>query len=197
MPRTKEQNAEIRNQKRALILRVALKEFGTRSFDGLKIDDIVDACGFSHGLFYHYFNSKEAVYGALMEEREKHHQNFIFPAKDALNGHGLAGIKIAFEHANTLIRGPIEGTYYLKLDLLGKPIKRKSKTTSDGSIREVIYSLIREGQANGEIVLGGPDLLTNFLCDYLVGITERRISQKNDKAPSIEVDEILLLIKRG
>lgn len=68
MPRSAEHNEIIRAARRDQILRAAGRVFAKKGFTATKIADIATEAGLSHGLLYHYFRSKEAVYAALLEE---------------------------------------------------------------------------------------------------------------------------------
>ena len=68
MPRTKEQNEEIRNKTRRLILDSSLKLFANKGFHGTSINDIAQAAGISKGLTYNYFESKDKILEAIFEE---------------------------------------------------------------------------------------------------------------------------------
>jgi AcrR family transcriptional regulator len=68
MPRTKEQNEEIRNKARRLIIDSSLKLFANKGFHGTSISDIAKAAGISKGLAYNYFESKQKIVEAIFEE---------------------------------------------------------------------------------------------------------------------------------
>jgi AcrR family transcriptional regulator len=68
MPRTPENNEIIRTTRRDEIFRAASRVFAKKGFAATKIADIAAEAGLSHGLLYHYFRSKEAVYTALLDE---------------------------------------------------------------------------------------------------------------------------------
>jgi AcrR family transcriptional regulator len=67
MPRTIQQLDEIKQARRAEILDAALKVFARRGLEATKITDIAEQAGVSHGLLYHYFPTKEAVFEAIIE----------------------------------------------------------------------------------------------------------------------------------
>jgi AcrR family transcriptional regulator len=60
-PRTEQQYEQIREQKKALILRAALKLFADEGFHSTSISKIAKSAGISKGLMYNYFDSKEAL----------------------------------------------------------------------------------------------------------------------------------------
>lgn len=54
--------------KRQLLIDVATKQFAERGYDGARVDKIVEECDVSKNLLYHYFESKEALFIAVMEQ---------------------------------------------------------------------------------------------------------------------------------
>lgn len=61
--------ARVRNPERTRekILAFASAEFAARGYDGARVDAIVERCGISKNLLYHYFDSKEALFIRVME----------------------------------------------------------------------------------------------------------------------------------
>lgn len=68
MPRSKEQFKEMREKTRALILEKALYLFANKGFHGTSISDIAKEAGISKGLAYNYFESKDAILQAIMDD---------------------------------------------------------------------------------------------------------------------------------
>jgi TetR/AcrR family transcriptional regulator len=64
-PDRRSRNAE---QTRALLLEVASSEFAEKGFAGARVDAIVEKCGVSKNLIYHYFESKELLFVEVMEQ---------------------------------------------------------------------------------------------------------------------------------
>jgi len=63
------------------ILAVATKEFSARGFDGARVDDIVRRSKVSKNLVYHYFDSKEKLFIAVLESAyENMHANTDWPS---------------------------------------------------------------------------------------------------------------------
>ena len=67
MPRSKEQFKEMREKTRALILEKALYLFANKGFHGTSVSDIAKEAGISKGLAYNYFDSKDAILQAIMD----------------------------------------------------------------------------------------------------------------------------------
>ena len=53
---------------RQLLLSVATRQFAEDGYDGARVDRIVAECGVSKNLLYHYFDSKDSLFVAVMEQ---------------------------------------------------------------------------------------------------------------------------------
>ncbi len=67
MPRTKEQNEEIRAATRAAILNSALQLFAEKGYAHTTTRNIATVAGLSVGLMYHYFDNKESLLQAVFD----------------------------------------------------------------------------------------------------------------------------------
>jgi AcrR family transcriptional regulator len=66
-PRTPKQFREIRQEKRTLIMDVALEHFANEGFNNTTINHIAKHAGISKGLMYNYFESKEKLLSEILE----------------------------------------------------------------------------------------------------------------------------------
>lgn len=67
MPRSAKDNEDLRAFRREAIIAAATRVFALKGVANAKVKDIAEAAQLSHGLLYHYFSSKEAVFEALVE----------------------------------------------------------------------------------------------------------------------------------
>jgi AcrR family transcriptional regulator len=67
MPRTAEQNEQIRQATRTAIVEAAMTCFAQNGYAHTSIRQIATQAGISSGLMYHYFESKEALLEAVFE----------------------------------------------------------------------------------------------------------------------------------
>lgn len=67
MPRTVEQNNQIRNERINSILTSAMFLYATKGYDSTTLDEIAKVAGCSHGLLYHYFKDKNGIYDYLVD----------------------------------------------------------------------------------------------------------------------------------
>lgn len=66
MPRNKEANQKVKDERREKILSSALSLFATKGLAATKISDIAERTGMSQGLVYHYYKSKEEIFTWLI-----------------------------------------------------------------------------------------------------------------------------------
>jgi len=83
-PRTKKQFEEIREEKRALIMRVALELFAEKGFHSASISKISERAGISKGLLYNYFDSKEHLIKEIIEDGIDQIFEMLDPNKDGI-----------------------------------------------------------------------------------------------------------------
>lgn len=62
MPRNKQANQKVRDERRAQIRACALRLFSVKGLTATHISDIAAGCGISLGLMYHYYSCKEEIY---------------------------------------------------------------------------------------------------------------------------------------
>jgi AcrR family transcriptional regulator len=67
-PKTPEQNEEIRKKTRQRIIDAAFKKFAQEGYSRTSVSAVAKKAGISKGLIYHYFESKEAILGAIFDQ---------------------------------------------------------------------------------------------------------------------------------
>ena len=116
MPRSKEQFDEMKSSRRNEILKSALPLFSLRGYDAVKVDDITKECGCSHGLFYHYFSSKEDLFRAMMEESKAVGRR-CYPRTWLDNSNPVEAVNIFVNNIINLLLNDEENCYYMYLYL--------------------------------------------------------------------------------
>ena len=83
-PRTPEQFEEIRESRRQQIMDAALELFASEGYSHCSISQLAAHAGISKGLMYNYFNSKEALLIAIIEEGMQDIMTMIDPNHDGI-----------------------------------------------------------------------------------------------------------------
>lgn len=66
-PRTREQNEQIRSQRKQEILQAAIRVYADKGYAASEIGDVAVQAGLARGLVYYYFKDKQALFRELYE----------------------------------------------------------------------------------------------------------------------------------
>src|SRR5512147_1401810 len=83
---------------RSRILEAAIKLFSHRGYNKASVDDICAEAGISKGAFYHHFESKQALFRALLDSWLKAIDNAIEASKDKTAPETFMQMIEAFPH---------------------------------------------------------------------------------------------------
>jgi len=167
MAKSEEQNKIIRDQRYEEIGSAALKVFARKGFAATKISDITALSKVSYGLFYHYFESKEHVYEALIfnvldmfietvEEAEKKSDS-PWEQLSWFTEITFAGSLEKASDRHLLIIGA------LKSDMASEDIKENMVDKYLTAVKG-IARIIENGQAQGQFMVGNPlELAVNYM----------------------------------
>lgn len=126
MPRSPDLNREIRDARHDAILRAATKLFAKRGFSATKIGDIAEAAKLSHGLVYHYFDSKEAIFEEILESRRREAWAKLEAIRQEAGG--LAAIETFLQNAMDDTRERPEIHAMIAQAMLGQDVPEKLRT---------------------------------------------------------------------
>lgn len=186
MPRLPEQNQAIKDRRRSKLLDAALKLFATKDYRDVTVDDITKASRCSHGLFYHYFPTMEAMFAILYRE-------VIQPSKidrwaeDSRALRGAEGLKrVCFNiEEGQLLEGKESNILLAVMRLFGA-----ERGTDNAEFRErydlrpTFLRLIREGQQEGKVIDGDPEKIERaFYALAGASIANNRQSKKKKEQP--------------
>lgn len=176
MPRTPEQNHLIRDKRQRQILERALWLFAMRGFDQVTIDDITMAADCSHGLFYHYFDGKEAIFNALMGARGQFVEEGAQPLEDVLSGKGADGLKGVCDRCAKTLMMADEAVCFARLGALRRYAASSAVSPLAGTDPfPRIAAMIKEAQADGTAAPGDPETMAEAFFDFFAGAAERRL----------------------
>ena len=129
MPRSFFENKELREKRINTIVNASLKLFAIYGSKKVTIDMITKECRYSHGLFYHYFSTKEDVLNEIKRRCHKiFTEKFIELSKTSAVGYDF--LRSCLCVIVDLINDGGEGNYYVhllfstKLSYLNQGIKK-------------------------------------------------------------------------
>lgn len=196
MPRTSTQFQQMKDERRAQILVAARRVFADKGLAATKIADIAAAAGVSHGLVYHYFLSKEAVFVAIVTYAA---ESIAALTGAALERPGTPWDRLSFL-CEIMLRGMREQPEYavvMRQADATAALDQETLTVYLESLRQSYANtrtLIRAGQRAGEVVAGDADELTTTFFALINGLamTGRRL---NTAGAFPSVDTVLRLLK--
>ena len=156
MARNKDLNQKMKDARREQILSNALMLFATKGLSATKIADISSYSGFSQGLIYHYFRSKEEIFVELirtafekMNTACRELENLPLPPRDKIKM-AIDGLLKNIEESNDASR------YYLLIAQAtvseAIPDEAKSIIQKENMLPyEVMTRIMLEGQKDGSI----------------------------------------------
>lgn len=194
MPKTSEQFAAIRKERRDTILESALFLFATKGFEGANMDDVSKVADCSHGLLYHYFSSKQELFDAVVNEK-------VIPTHLAISETVNFNQKAKFVIHDLILRyfeilkGKDDRAVWAMTVILYVRLNSSMWTTvmktvkSHKPIQDWILELIVRGQAEGDFNnLEAKDMVFALLA-LVVGlcINRQRVGYRKFSCPNAEI----------
>lgn len=195
MTKSKEKNERMRKEKKALILKEALRCFTKKGLSATKIKDIAEGVGMAQGLLYNYFTSKEEIYVELISDA----LDKMNEATDILSAMSLpAGEKLS-RCIRQIIRTIDDSDEFNQTSRLiiqaantsGIPKEAKALIAAKRNHPyEVIAKIIAAGQKEGTVTDGDPDQLAILFWTSLNGLALYKASRED---PALRIEDQLLI----
>lgn len=193
MPRNKELNEKMKDERRVTIRSQALRLFATRGLAATKITDIAKAAGMAQGLLYHYYSSKDDIFVELIEHAFDR-MNVAVLALEKLEVPPQEKIKLALDN---LLHGLDEhedtGFYHLLIAQATAsetiPEEAKKIIRQKNSVPyKVMARIIARGQEEGTIKKFDPDELAMVFWTSVKGLAIHKATHGAAfKTPSSEI----------
>lgn len=201
MPRTAAQNKAIKDKRKKRLLDIALKTFALKGYLNVTIDDITKAARCSHGLFYHYFSSKDDVFQETVRYFILGSSTPLLTATEMSSCHGVEGLKKFFEIAEGIETGIPQDLYTAKIMLDLERNEVKSDLSKEAirrfAVRQTFERLIEEGQKTGDVIDGDPKDISSLFFDLIIGVFDCLLSGNQSlKKPISKSLFLSLVLKR-
>ncbi len=191
---------------RQRILKVATKVFSEKGFDGARVDDIVHLSKVTKNLVYHYFDSKERLFIAVLEAayERMHAAQMTWPLDVASPIDGIRKlVQLTFRHwrESPEFIGLLNSENFHK----GRHLRKTRQAKAGYSkLFENIANLLREGEESGdfrsgvdpvELYISISALAYHYLSNqYTLGyLLDRKLSAEDNVSGRIAHVEDLIL----
>jgi len=202
MPKTPEQNQQIKEERRSLILMTALRLFAIRGYDSVVINDITKEAECSHGLFYHYFKNKAEVFLELMKIAEERSSRKRKEEQDFGKVPAISAIRIIVTHMIDEIYLEDESPYFLYMFVnmhLQKTLPEPPVGKARGPKKTFFHffiDLIARGQKEGDVSGGDPKEFAIIYYSIIKGLCYTRLSMSKKPVTKPSPDIIMNLFTR-
>lgn len=188
-PRSEEQNEQIKDERREQILSAALRVFARRGFAATKISDIAAQAHMSHGLVYHYFKSKEEIFGELVQTAFRTSGDSLL----MLERLPLSPLQKVRETAKFILNGIDQWedtSYYFLITMHATLMEHEPDDSllegSDVSVQALIR-ILKQGQELGEIKDADPHEMAILFFAAIHGVALYKLSMPDFVLPDPEL----------
>lgn len=160
---------ETRVERRRLLIDAAWRCAAVRGFGHLTVDDVCAEAGVSKGAFYGYFEHKQDLLLALLDDDSQALDREL----DAITGSSSSGVQRVRRFAQVMLaRGDDAARVQVRADLwaglLTEPVVRERLAVATQQRRELVRGWIEAAVASGELV----PIPANALASILLALTD-------------------------
>ena len=155
---------------RAKIIESAIKLFSTRGFNTASVDDICKDAGISKGAFYHHFESKQALFLALLDGWLQTIDNAIEASKDKTVPETFTQMTEAFPYIFETAGGGLP--MFLEFWLQASRDKKiwNASIAPYRRYHKYLTALINKGVDEGSFFEADPELTARMIVSTAMGL---------------------------
>lgn len=196
---------EAKEQRREEILAAAKATFAEKGYHATTIGDVATAAGVSYGSIYWYFDSKEALFHALMDHQEAalraHIDRTVAEADISVDGDGADG--------EAMFRSSVRATFeFFEADrdvvrllfqdslVLGDRFDRHLAGIYEGFIAD-IETTIELAQQAGYVIEAPPRMIAFTVAALISQLALRRLATDDGLSAEVIADFVVTLLLDG
>lgn len=190
---------EDKARKRREILDAAKAVFAERGYHATTVAEVARAAGLSYGLIYWYFESKDALFDALMEHEERQLRRAIEAALDDVGRQDrLASLRDAVRAAFEFFESDRAAAKLLFRDsyALGDRFERHLFGIYERFIDDM-EALVADGQRRGLIVEAPPRMIAFAMAALIAQLAQRRLMTDDGLHAAVMADFVVTMLFDG
>lgn len=180
IPRTKDQNHQIKEATREKILDAALLTFAYNGLAATNIASIAKEAGISTGLLYHYFSSKEVLFYELVNHAVSFSGRSMLSYRD-VQGTAKEKLQLISRSITDILQRGTKTAQYFTLMLQAGLVRDSgmSKHLVNSTLPfKILGGIIEEGQREGTFKPGDPMQLAILYWAALQGICAFKLTMR-------------------
>lgn len=186
---------EAKDARRQAVLAAALDEFFERGYSAARMVDIARRIGVSKGTLYLYFDSKEALFTALIDEFAVPNVERLAAAAEEADG-GIAAIRSLTRFAPILVRQtPVPKIIKVLIsDAFAFPdVVAKYRRSVVERALNVIAGVLEKARADGELDIDDPHLTARLVAAPVFMSAVWRVIFERDEEARIDIEALFAL----
>ncbi len=200
VPRTDEQNEQLRLERRAQLLEAAQRVFANKGFHAANVADVAAAAGVSQGTVYHYFDSKEDLLMAVYEAWET--ENLRQEIDAALHAVSSAAAKLhlvaqaaaqRITRSAALLGAQVEFWSHIPRH----PAIRKGFKRMFAQMADDVAQIIQAGIDSGEFAQVDATVLARVLIAGFDGLVLQWLADKKSVDWQASIETLTTVVLRG
>ncbi len=188
---------EGKERRREAILAAAKRVFAKKGYHATTIADVAKAARISYGSVYWYFDSKDALFHALMDSEELALRRHIDAALEGVED-GEAAFRASVRATFEFFEGDRNMVKLLFRDslVLGERFDRHLAGIYEGFIADIEHT-IAEAQAAGEVIDAPPRMIAFSVAALIGQLALRRLATDDGVAAAVVADFVVTLLLDG
>lgn len=193
---------DAKEQRRAEILAAAKSAFAAKGYHDTKIGDVAEAAGISYGSVYWYFDSKDDLFHALMDDQERalraHIERVVGSSVlDGTTG-GVALFRRSVQATFEFFENDRDVVTLLFRDslVLGDRFDRHLAGIYEGFITDIEKS-ISSAQAAGHVIDAPPRMIAFSVAALIGQLALRRLATDDGLSAEVVADFVVSLLLDG
>jgi AcrR family transcriptional regulator len=172
---TRTSNPAVHAAKREEILAAALRLVSTKGYEGMAIQDLLDALRISKGAFYHYFGSKGALLEALVDQLLEQAERALAPLALTHRGEATEALSRFFQVLGDLKAGQkafilaVLSVWYADDNAI---VREKVRVAFAARLRPLVAAIIRRGCDAGLFRVASPDQTARVVLGLTQDLTD-------------------------
>ena len=132
-----------------------------------------------------------------MKIKEEKHKDQLIPQEEAMKAGGIAGLQILANYCEKIISANDEIAYFARIST----IRHYTLTSFNEAVLgddpyPRLLTLIKQGQADGDVRPGDPCEIANMFIDFANGAMYRRIVEGSQKFCPISSESIMCIFRK-
>ncbi|MGH2541800.1 MAG: TetR/AcrR family transcriptional regulator [Ardenticatenaceae bacterium] len=196
-PRTADVYQQIKDERRETILDAARQVFARNGLAATRISDIAAEAGVSQGLFYHYFDNKEALFTEIVEAALRETAALTANARQSPGSAWQRLHALCEQMLSGVLKHP-EFPLVILQAFTSEAVPDEARAAVERYGRRTfqdLVALIREGQAQGGVVASDPVELVLAFTACIQGVALNRLHVNAHEASVPRAETILRLLK--